>query len=361
MNRPEQEAEERLRKVIIPPGLTISLAVPILDRAGLGILLLCDDDRKLLGVVTDGDIRRALLHNISFNKPCSAIATRKPLTAWPDVSPSEAMHLMDQGRSFVINHLPLIDGDGRAVGLLLRRDLVSESELRLSAVIMAGGFGKRLFPLTQDVPKPMLPIGDRPLMQRTIEQLRDAGISRVNVTTHYRHDKIAEHFGDGREFGVRMKYVNEDQPLGTAGALALMEVPDEPLLVINGDILTQVDFRAMLAYHRKHEADLTVGLRNFDFQVPYGVLECEGPLVRCVREKPRFSFLANGGIYLLEPSVYPYLPSGERCDMTDLIQRLLDADRRVVGFPITEYWLDIGRPDEYAKAQKDVTEGALAK
>jgi dTDP-glucose pyrophosphorylase/CBS domain-containing protein len=361
VNFPEQDAVERLRKVIIPPGLTISLAVPILDRAGLGILLLCDEDRKLLGVLTDGDIRRAILHNISFNKPCSAIATRKPLTAPPNVSPGEAMHLMDCGRSFVINHLPLIDEGGRIVALLLRRDLVSESELRLSAVIMAGGFGKRLFPLTRDIPKPMLPVGDRPLMQRTVERLRDAGISRVNVTTHYHHDKIAEHFGDGREFGVEMNYVTEDQPLGTAGALALMEAPDEPLLVINGDILTQVDFRAMLAYHREHEADLTVGMRNFDFQVPYGVLECEGAMVRHVREKPKLCFLANGGIYLLEPSVYPWIAAGERCDMTDLIQRLIDADRRVIGFPITEYWLDIGRPNEYAKAQKDVTDGTLAK
>ena len=361
MNFSKQDAEERLRKVIIPPGLTISLAVPILDRAGTGILLLCDDDRRLLGVMTDGDIRRAILHNVSFNKPCSAIATRKPLTAPGNVSSAEAMHLMDCGRSFMVNHLPLVDEAGRVVALLLRRDFVSESELRLSAVIMAGGFGKRLLPLTRDIPKPMLPVGGRPLMQRTVELLRDAGISRVNVTTHYRHDKIAEHFGDGREFGVEMNYVTEDQPLGTAGALALMKAPDEPLLVINGDILTQVDFRAMLAYHREHEADLTVGLRQFDFQVPYGVLECDGPLVSRVCEKPRLSFLANGGIYLLEPSVYPWIPAGERCDMTDLIQRLINADRRVVGFPITEYWLDIGSPKEYAKAQKDVTDGTLAK
>jgi dTDP-glucose pyrophosphorylase/CBS domain-containing protein len=352
--------EERLRKVIIPPGLTISLAVPILDRSGLGILLLCDDNHKLQGVITDGDIRRAILRKISFNKPCRAIATRAALTAPPDIAPIEALHLMDHGRSFVVNHLPLLDAGGRAVGLLLRRDLVSEEELNLSAVIMAGGFGRRLLPLTHHTPKPLLPIGGRPVMERIIEQLRQAGIRRVNVTMHYHHEQIAEHFGDGSQLGVELHYVTEDQPLGTAGALALMETPDAPLLVINGDILTQLDFRAMLAYHREHEADLTVAVRNLDLQVPYGVFECQGPFIRRVREKPRFSLLTNGGIYLLEPGVHPFIPSGQRCDMTDLIQRLIVAGRSVVGFPIREYWLDVGGPAEYAKAQQDVENGVLA-
>ena len=200
----------------------------------------------------------------------------------------------------------------------------------------------------------MLPVGDRPLMQRIVEQLRQAGIRRVNISTHYLPEKIIEHFGDGRDFGVTLNYVTEDRPLGTAGALSLMEMPNEPLLVINGDILTRVDFRAMLAYHREHEADLTVGVRQYDLRVPYGVVECEGPRVRQLREKPQISFLVNAGIYLLEPSVHCYIPNGQCFDMTDLIEKLLAEGQMVVSFPIVEYWLDVGQHEDYEKAQEDI-------
>jgi NDP-sugar pyrophosphorylase family protein len=177
--------------------------------------------------------------------------------------------------------------------------------------------------------------------------------------THYKSEKIVGYFGDGRAFGVELNYVNEEQPLGTGGALGLMPVPQEPLLVINGDILTQVDFRAMLAYHQEYQADMTVAVRRYEMQVPYGVIECEGPNVRRLQEKPQWGFLVNAGIYLLEPLVYQYIPNGERFNMTDLIQWLLDAGRTVVSFPIHEYWLDIGLHADYAQAQEDIAEGKM--
>jgi dTDP-glucose pyrophosphorylase/CBS domain-containing protein len=349
----------RLDKVVISPETPISETLQILDRAGTGALLLCTKNGCLFGTLTDGDIRRAALKKIPFEKPCSMIAEKNPLTAPSDTSRAEALRLMDEGRSFVVNQLPMIDAKGRVVGLLLRRDLVKVDSPPLQAVIMAGGFGSRLKTLTEETPKPMLPVGDQPLMEHTINQLRDSGIQNVTITTHYKAEKITSHFGNGEAFGVNIDYVSEDKPLGTAGALSLLQEMDEPQLVINGDILTKVDFRAMHEFHRKHHADLTVGVRQYDFKIPFGVVESDGTRVLEIQEKPEINFLVNAGIYLLEPSVHPYIPRDARFDMTDLVQKLLEEGKIVVNFPIVEYWLDIGHQEDYEKAHKDAKNGEL--
>jgi NDP-sugar pyrophosphorylase family protein len=205
----------------------------------------------------------------------------------------------------------------------------------------------------------MLPIGDKPLLELIIGQLRDSGIHRVHVTTHYLPETITGYFGDGKSFGVDISYVSETRPLGTAGALKLMKTLDEPLLVINGDILSRIDFRDMLAYHTAHRPDLTIGVRHYDIQVPYGVVDFDGPRVRAIREKPVLDFLVNAGIYLIEPSISRYIPDDLRFDMTDLVQCLLNEGRLVVGFPIVEYWLDVGQHADYERAQQDVKNGRL--
>ncbi len=351
-----EAARNRLEKAIISSTLSISNVIPILDRSGVGALILCKKDRKVVGIITDGDIRRAIIRNIPFTDPCITIANMNPVIAGHNISREEALHIMNQTRPFKINHLPLVDDEKKVVALLLRGDLISEEPASMSAVIMAGGLGNRLRPLTDDLPKPMLPVGGKPLMERTIEQLRQAGITRVHVTTLYKSEKITEHFGDGKDFGVELCYVNEDRPLGTAGALGLMSKPTEPVLVINGDIITQVDFRGMLSYHQDHLADMTVAVRQYSMQVPYGVVECDGPRVCALNEKPQKSFLVNAGIYLLEPAVYKFIPNGEHFNMTDLIQCLLDAGRNVISFPIIEYWVDIGQHVDYEKAQNDINQ-----
>lgn len=194
-------------------------------------------------------------------------------------------------------------------------------------------------------------------MELTLEKLHNAGIEHVDISTNYRAANIVDHFGDGKAFGIELNYIQEDQPLGTAGALGLMKTPKGTLLVINGDIITHVDFGTMLAYHQEHKADITVGVRQYSVEVPYGVLECEGPNVRKLKEKPQVTFLVNAGIYLLEPSVYDSISRGEHLDMTELIQRLLDSKRPIVSFPIIEYWLDIGQPADYERAQNDAMAG----
>jgi dTDP-glucose pyrophosphorylase len=347
----EDACRERLATALIDPSTPITEAVRCLDVAGTGALLLADAAHRLCGLLTDGDVRRALLRGVSFAEPCSSIATARPVVVSEGVAFAEALQIMNRSD---VNHLPVLDAGGVLTGLLLRRDLVAEDTVPVSAVIMAGGFGTRLKPLTDRVPKPMLPVGDRPLLERTIDRLRDAGIRRVNVTTHHLAERITDHFGDGHEHGVEIRYVPEERPLGTCGGLKLVEEPNEPLLVINGDILTGVSFRELVTFHRRHQADATVCVRRYDVPVPYGVVESDGPWLQALREKPSVSLFVNAGIYLLEPVVQRYIPDGQRFDMTDLITRLVDEGRCVASFPILEYWLDVGRPDDYAQAQRDV-------
>jgi len=352
----EAEASELLEMVTLLPSVSIAEAIAQLDKAGTGALVLCTADRRLFGLLTDGDIRRAILRGRSLGTSCEEIASLEPLTVNSSTCASEALELMVKND---ISHLPVVDDSGRVIRFLLRRNLAQRGAADLSAVIMAGGYGKRLLPLTEQVPKPMLPVGDKPILERTIQQLRRSGIRDISLTTHYLSESIVQYFGDGSAFGVRLNYLNEDYPLGTAGGLTLMKRTHNPFLVINGDILTGVPFQEMLNFHRKHHASLTVGVRKYEVAVPFGVVDLEEVRVSCIREKPAFNFFINAGTYLLEPEVCDFIPLGERFDMTELIQRLIEAGKVVVSFPIMEYWLDVGRQEDYAKAQEDVRNGVF--
>lgn len=350
-----------LSNLTISPDSTIRQAIACIDKNGKGIVLVTDNERRLLGTITDGDIRRAMLASIDLESNVSVILEKRAGSPYPqavtasvDSKPAALFKIMKER---VLRQIPLLDKDGKVAGLATVDELVPQQVLPIEAVVMAGGFGTRLRPLTDDLPKPMLPVGGRPLMERLIEQLKQAGVQKVNITTHYKSDKITDYFGDGHELGVALNYVNESLPLGTAGALGLINVPTDTLLVINGDILTDVNFKAMLIYHKEHNADMTIAVRQYDFQVPYGVVDCEAEHVRALKEKPTMRFFVNAGIYLLEPSVFQYIPNGQRMDMTELIQHLLDVGKWIVSFPIREYWLDIGHHASYKQAQEDVENG----
>jgi dTDP-glucose pyrophosphorylase len=349
--------------ICVRPDEPLGRAIACIDQGRCGIALVTDRDGRLLGTITDGDIRRALLARQDMDQSIEAFLDAKaklspyviPVTAPVGTDADTLLALMT---TQAIRQIPLVDERGRVADVVILDDVL-RTPAPLGAVIMAGGMGTRLMPLTENLPKPMLPVGGRPLMEHIIEQLQQAGIRHVNVSTHYMPEKIIEHFGDGQTFGVDLQYVNEDRPLGTAGALGLMTPPNETQLVINGDILTQVDFRAMLEFHHDNAAEMTVAVQYHEMQVPYGVIECDGARVARFKEKPKTTFLVNAGVYLLEPSVYQFIPSGETFNMTDLIRRLLDADRRVISFPLREYWLDIGRHNDYERAQVDVTNGRV--
>lgn len=332
---------------------TIRQVMEAIDRGSIGIALVLDDQQRFLRTITDGDLRRAILNGFALGTPVSELKRDKPsITAPVGITREEQLELMLNAN---IRHLPLLNADQTVAQLAMSEEFVPQP-MPLQAVIMAGGFGTRLRPLTDDTPKPMLSIGGKPLMERTIENFQRAGIHRINVTTHYLPEKITRYFGSGQRFGVEMNYVSEDQPLGTAGALGLITDVDEPMLVINGDILTDVDFRSLVKFHQEHKAALTVAVRQYDFQVPYGVIDARQGIVTRLREKPTVNFLVNAGIYLLEPGVRKYIPEGTRYDMTDLINTLLENGETVVGFPIMEYWLDIGKHDDFQKAQDDINQ-----
>jgi dTDP-glucose pyrophosphorylase len=337
---------------------TVRGAMECIDRNQIGIALVVDAERHLIGTITDGDIRRAMLADVALDAPVVALLERqrdldadrpRPLTAPVGCLPAELVALMQR---YDVRQIPLVDDVGCVESVSLLRDLVEVEGPPLRAVVMAGGYGTRLGDLTRETPKPMLPVGDRPLLERIIEQLRDAGIAHVNLTTHYRAEEIADHFGTGESLGVEIEYVSEEQPLGTAGALGLIE-SDEPILVMNGDILTRVDFKAMHRFHDEHGADMTVAVRPYESRVPYGLVELDGSRITSIDEKPLARGFVNAGIYLLNPDVCRLISPGETLDMPQLIERLLDGGRTVVGFPLREYWLDIGRLADYEQAVAD--------
>ena len=342
----------------IPPDCSSREAIARINANGQGIVLVVDEEGRLLDTVNDGDIRRAVLAGLDLDSPVTVLKARKaasphptPLTAPEGTDKASLLKLMQQAG---LRQIPLLDKEDRVVGLVTIRDLLAAKELDLQAVVMAGGAGKRLRPLTEKTPKPMLSVGGKPLLEQVIQRLAGAGVKRISLTTHYKAEVIEDHFGDGSRFGVDIRYLNEESPLGTAGALSLLPAASEPLLVINGDILTEVDFGAMLDFHHDNRAEMTVGVRDYELKVPFGVIETDGARVIGLSEKPVIRHFINAGVYLLNPEVCQLVPNGQRFDMTDLIDHLLELGRRVVSFPIIEYWLDIGQQTDYEQAQLDI-------
>jgi dTDP-glucose pyrophosphorylase/CBS domain-containing protein len=337
---------------------TLREVIGCIDRGSKGIALVVDEQNHLLATLTDGDLRRAVLSGIQLDSPVSNLlqelrSRRKlnPVTLSAGVSRET---ILDEMKSRSIRQIPLVNEQGHVVDLAVLDDLVGRPHEPVHAVVMAGGYGRRLLPLTADTPKPMLRVGDRPLIERLVQQLKQVGIARVNISTHYKADQIATHFGNGEAFGIEVEYVSEERPLGTAGALSMVS-GDDPLLVINGDILTTLDFRALLSFHFEHGAEMTVAVREYGFNVPYGVVETDGLHVKAVTEKPTVKFFVNAGIYLIAPSARQFIPAGEHFDMPELIAAVVKAGGKVISFPVWEYWLDIGRHEDYEQAQQDVS------
>lgn len=349
--------------LFLGPDATIGEAIACIDRSGrVSIALVVDDERRILNTISDGDVRRGLLKGLTLSDSVATLVAIKSGTPHPlpVVAPEGVSRetLLELAKARAVRQIPIVTNEGRVVDIVTLEELLPQQPRGMQAVVMAGGFGTRLRPLTDNTPKPMLPVGGRPVMELLIHQLRETGISKINITTHYHADKIERHFGDGSAFGVDISYVNEETPLGTGGALGLLERPEDTLLVINGDIITDIDFRTMHCYHAQHRALMTVAVRRFEFQVPYGVVDCdEGSMIRGLREKPQLGFFVNAGIYMLEPKVYQHIRSNQPMNMTDLIEKLIKENETVVSFPVREYWLDIGQHADYERAQADAESG----
>lgn len=342
-----------LQKYIINKDNTIRHCIEVLDKTGKEIVLVCDKERRLLGTVTDGDVRRGILKGLALESPVEKIMHTTPVTALPEINLSGILHLMDE---HVIHQLPIVDKNKRVVGIEFLEDLIPSRNLPNYAVIMAGGLGSRLYPLCQKTPKPMLKVGDKTILEIIIEKLKDCGITKICISVNYLGEKIQECFGDGSEYGVTIEYIKEKKKMGTAGALGLIprEKLTAPFLVMNGDILTNVNFKSMLNYHKQKLYEMTVALFEYTVQVPYGVISLNGnEEVREIKEKPTQRHLVNAGIYILNPSCLDNIPIDLSFDMPDLVKMVLSQKKKVGSFPIREYWIDIGHFEDYNKAKRD--------
>ncbi len=341
----------------VPPGTSVRLTLDAITKNGRQVALVTDPDDRLLGIVTDGDVRKALLRGVSLDSPVAASMNASPITGPAGLGRGGATALMRTRR---IRHLPLVDEAGRLQDVIFLDDLLARAPLPAAAVIMAGGMGTRLRPLTEETPKPLLRVGGRPLIEIMIERLERSGIERVLVAVHHKSEMIRAALGDGGRLGVRLSYVDEPERLGTIGALTLIRPPlEEAFFVINADILTKCDFRAMWEFHRAEGARMTVGVSLHQVDIPYGEFTLHGTRISRVEEKPRKEFPVNAGIYLLDPSLTDLIPEGRYFDATDLIRVCLERELPVSAYLIREYWLDVGRHDDLRRADRDVADGLL--
>ena len=341
------------KKIAVPKHTPLEAAIAILDKGAKRIVLVIDENERLLGTLTDGDVRRALLRHQPLTTPISEVMCASPQVAQFDWSREKILAMMESTR---LLQLPVIDPNGYVVGLETLHDLLDVRKVDNPVFLMAGGFGKRLYPLTQDCPKPMLKVGDKPILELILQSLVDAGFHRFYISTHYLPEIIRNHFGDGSRWNVNIQYVHEDEPLGTGGALGLLP-PGEvqlPMILMNGDLLTRIDYRSLLEFHLRHMGAATLCVREYESQVPYGVIQCEGHRITQIVEKPIQRFFISAGIYVLSPELIQRVAAGQRIDMPTLLEQEITAGRDVNMFPLHEYWLDIGRMDDFRKAQEEV-------
>lgn len=340
-------------RALLSPTASIAQAIQRLDDASLRVVIIVDADRKVVGTVTDGDVRRALINQISMEDQVATIMNRSPVTVNSECSRSEMLEIM---RRKDILQVPIINCSEAIVGLETIYDRSGKDDLPNPVVLMAGGFGKRLQPLTNSIPKPMLKVGGKPILEIIVDQLARSGLRSIFLSVHFKANLIKDYFQDGQRWGVQIKYLEEEEPLGTAGALSLLPkgIGNAPVLVMNGDVLTRVGFQEVIRYHNEQQSDITVGIREYEFQIPYGVITVDQNRLCSITEKPTHSEFVNAGIYVINQCLLDHVERGVRTDMTDLIEMRLAENKEVSAFPIHEYWIDIGRIDEFERANSDM-------
>jgi len=340
------------RKVLLNPDDSLDSAIKVLHEGGCRIALVTDEHDRLLGTITDGDIRRALINQSTMKSPVSLIMNCNPVTVDNKAENKEILSLMsNQG----LLHMPIVDKDGILFGLETLEHLIKSPKYDNPVFLMAGGFGTRLRPLTEKKPKPLLNVGSRPILETILSQFIDAGFHNFYISTHYKAEMIRNHFGDGSNWNVRIEYLHEDNPLGTAGSLGLLpdNIPNLPLIMMNGDLLTKVNFQHLLDFHHEQGCSATMCIREYDFQVPYGVVDIKDQTVSSIVEKPIHNFFVNAGIYVLEPTLINRIDGKSYIDMPVFFESQIQKGEKISVFPIHEYWLDIGRIEEYEKANKE--------
>jgi dTDP-glucose pyrophosphorylase len=338
---------------LITPDATIGNAIEVITRVAVQVALVVDADRRLLGVITDGDIRRGLLKGVSLKEKVSLVMNRTPKTA--TAGTYNTHRLMSIMRTRRIHQLPLVDDSGRVVGLHLLDELLQAQKMPNWVVLMAGGLGTRLQPLTHHCPKPLLHVGDRPILETILDSYLDQGFSRFIISLNYKGEMIESYFGNGEEWGAEIHYIREKKRMGTAGPLSQLPLqPDTPFFVMNSDLLTTINYQAMLKFHASHGQLATMAVREFDMEVPFGVVKMDGIHITGIQEKPVHHFFVNAGIYLLDPKCLSFIPDDTFFNMPDLFQTLIQHDQHPSAFPLHEYWLDIGGMKELEQANATI-------
>ena len=333
----------------LPPGASIHEALLALERAACEVVLVVGLSGRLLGILTDGDVRRAILSGAALAAPVDPFMQVKFTAVRPGVDRAEALDLM---KARGIRQLPVVDADGRLIGLHLLREVLGGARRPNWAVIMAGGRGERLRPITDSLPKPMIQVAGRPILERLVLQLVGSGVSRIFLSINYKAEMIEGYFGDGSELGCRIEYLREERPMGTAGALTLLpEVPGDPVVVLNGDVLMRFDLEGMLRHMEEHAFSAVMGIHSYGHTVPFGVVETDAGRVTGLVEKPTSVWTVNAGVYAISPEVIRALPREVPCSMTDVLGECIGRGEKVGAFQIESEWLDIGRRQDLLRAK----------
>ncbi len=341
-------------KCLIVSSASILEAIKLIDNSALQIAVVVDEQKRLLGTVTDGDIRRGILQGIPLEKPVEMIMNPSPTVAKEN---QKKYSILAKMKSKSLQQIPIVNAEGIIVGMEVLKDLIYSSAKPNSVVLMVGGLGSRLSPLTNSCPKPLLKIGTKPILETILENFIEYGFEKFYLAVNYKAEMIKSHFGDGTKFGVDIQYIHEEQPMGTAGALSLLpQKPKEPIFVMNGDLLTKVNFQHLLDFHIAHQSKATMCVREYNYQIPYGVIEVNKGQVTQIKEKPIVSAFVNAGIYVLDPAVLEMIPQNNFFDMPELFQKVIEQKNQTTAFPIREYWLDIGQMDDFERAKGEFSE-----
>ena len=341
------------KQILLKPDNTLEEAIKTLHEGGCRITLIIDDDGKLLGTLTDGDVRRALIKHISMDDLVVEVMNNKPETA---LKSDQRRQILSMMRKKKFLHMPIVNEQGVLVGLETLQHLIKNISYDNPVLLMAGGFGTRLLPLTKETPKPLLKVGKLPILETIITQFIDAGFHNFYISTHYKAEMVRKHFGDGSAWGVSIQYIHETKPMGTAGSLGLLprDIQDLPILVMNGDLLTKVNFEHLLEFHKEQGGVATMCVREYDFQVPYGVIESKECRITSIVEKPVHQFFVNAGIYVLNPALVKSVDGKTYLDMPSLLKSRIENGEQVDTFPLHEYWIDIGHLEEFERANREV-------
>lgn len=342
----------KLKNLFSKENSTIKNILSVLDKGAKGIAFIIDDTDKLIGTITDGDVRRAILSGANLQDDISSIVHRNPVCVSYDINREK---IKDMFIKKAVKVIPVVDKNNRVVDLISINDILLPEGKENPVIIMAGGLGTRLKDLTKEVPKPMLKVGHDPILQHIIANFKQYGYNKILISVNYKSEIIENYFQDGLAYGVKIEYIRENKRLGTAGGIKLAEdYIDKPFFVINGDIFTNLNVENMMKFHVKNKFDITVGTRKHLFQIPYGVIETENNYIKHIKEKPKIEYLINAGVYCLNPNLINLIPNNEYFEITDLIDICIKNGGKVGSYEIKDYWMDIGRMEDYNKVNNDI-------